>query len=298
MTTNSVVPLGQPTTAIALRGAGKRYRLYSKPLYRLLDLFGACPATPRYYSEHLAVKDVDLEIGRGEKVAIIGRNGAGKSTLLKLITGLVQPTSGIDRGQRPGQQPAANRIRISSRLHRAAERVREPRAPGYRREGSGAPVRRDPGLRGNRGVRRSADEDLLDGHVLAADVRLVYRDQTGNPDRRRNSRRRRRLLRAQELRADAEDLFAGRHNAAARHARYLFGAEFVRPLHLDRSRRSQVRRRRQVGGGAIRELRQGTGRTGAAAEEHCGDCLRRTHRPDPRAVSEPLRIRPRGAARS
>jgi lipopolysaccharide transport system ATP-binding protein len=92
VTTNSVAPVGRP--AIALRGVGKRYRLYSKPVYRLLDLFGACPETPRYYSEHLAVNDVDLEIGRGEKVAIIGRNGAGKSTLLKLITGLVQPTSG------------------------------------------------------------------------------------------------------------------------------------------------------------------------------------------------------------
>jgi ABC-type polysaccharide/polyol phosphate transport system ATPase subunit len=94
VTTNSVAPVGRLSTAIALRGVSKRYRLYAKPMYRLLDLFGACPATPKYYSEHLAVRDVGLEIGRGEKVAIIGRNGAGKSTLLKLITGLVQPTSG------------------------------------------------------------------------------------------------------------------------------------------------------------------------------------------------------------
>jgi lipopolysaccharide transport system ATP-binding protein len=94
VTTNSVAPVGSPTAAVVLRGVGKRYRLFSKPLYRLLDLFGVCPASTRYYSEHVAVNAVDVTIGRGEKVAIIGRNGAGKSTLLKLITGLVQPTSG------------------------------------------------------------------------------------------------------------------------------------------------------------------------------------------------------------
>jgi branched-chain amino acid transport system ATP-binding protein len=38
--------------------------------------------------------DVDLEIKRGDVVALLGTNGAGKSTLLKAIVGLVQPTSG------------------------------------------------------------------------------------------------------------------------------------------------------------------------------------------------------------
>lgn len=41
-----------------------------------------------------AVKGVDLAIGRGESVALIGRNGAGKSTLLKLISGIAEPTEG------------------------------------------------------------------------------------------------------------------------------------------------------------------------------------------------------------
>jgi homopolymeric O-antigen transport system ATP-binding protein len=41
-----------------------------------------------------ALKDITVEISRGENVAIIGNNGAGKTTLLKLIAGLYAPTSG------------------------------------------------------------------------------------------------------------------------------------------------------------------------------------------------------------
>lgn len=40
------------------------------------------------------VKSVDLNIRRGESIAIIGENGAGKSTLLKLVTGVLTPTTG------------------------------------------------------------------------------------------------------------------------------------------------------------------------------------------------------------
>ncbi|MEP7309705.1 MAG: ABC transporter ATP-binding protein [Acidobacteriota bacterium] len=87
--------LGVPhPLAIGIEGVVKRYRLHQKPMYRFLDLFGLCPSGPAYYSEHTALLDVSLSIGRGEKVAIIGRNGAGKSTLLKIVTGLVRPTSG------------------------------------------------------------------------------------------------------------------------------------------------------------------------------------------------------------
>jgi ABC-type polysaccharide/polyol phosphate transport system ATPase subunit len=80
--------------AITLRRLSKTYRLYARPSYRILDVLGLCPSSPRYFSEHTALHPIDLTIGRGEKVAIIGRNGAGKSTLLKLITGAATPTTG------------------------------------------------------------------------------------------------------------------------------------------------------------------------------------------------------------
>src|SRR5690349_13455913 len=62
---------------------------------------GAVPAiisvknlTKTYASGLEALKDVDLEIRRGEIFALLGPNGAGKTTLIGVICGLVKPTRG------------------------------------------------------------------------------------------------------------------------------------------------------------------------------------------------------------
>lgn len=51
-----------------------------------------------------ALKGIDLVIGEGESVAIMGLNGSGKSTLLKLLSGVMQPDSGtvLTRGRVAG----------------------------------------------------------------------------------------------------------------------------------------------------------------------------------------------------
>ena len=48
----------------------------------------------KHYGTIRAVEDVDLDIGHGEVLAIVGDNGAGKSTLVKMLAGAVQPDAG------------------------------------------------------------------------------------------------------------------------------------------------------------------------------------------------------------
>lgn len=89
----------QPTSEplITLRGVTKTYRIWDDPSARLMAplrrLWGG--SSPKSEGRlFTAIKDISLEVARGECLGIIGRNGAGKSTLLQMIAGTVQPTEG------------------------------------------------------------------------------------------------------------------------------------------------------------------------------------------------------------
>lgn len=79
--------------AIQVNNLVKTYKLYDKPSDRMKDALGLC-GKKKIYKVHDALKGVSLTINRGETVGIIGTNGSGKSTILKIITGVLNPTSG------------------------------------------------------------------------------------------------------------------------------------------------------------------------------------------------------------
>ncbi len=49
------------------------------------------------YGEKVVFSDADIEVRRGEKVALVGRNGEGKTTLMRVIMGELQPMAGESR---------------------------------------------------------------------------------------------------------------------------------------------------------------------------------------------------------
>ena len=78
--------------AISLKNVSKFYKLYDSPKQRLIEALH--PFGKKYYKEFYAIKDISLDVKKGEILGIIGKNGSGKSTLLKLISSILVPTRG------------------------------------------------------------------------------------------------------------------------------------------------------------------------------------------------------------
>ena len=70
------------------------------------------------YGPFRALFEVDLAVGEGEIVALLGVNGAGKSTIARVISGLVPPSGGVMRlAGRPTVGWSAVRLRRAGVLH-------------------------------------------------------------------------------------------------------------------------------------------------------------------------------------
>ena len=76
---------------ISIQNLTKEYKLYSRKRHRLLEAI-----FPFYRNHNIfkAVQNLSFDANKGEAIGILGENGAGKSTLLKMITGVVNPSSG------------------------------------------------------------------------------------------------------------------------------------------------------------------------------------------------------------
>lgn len=78
---------------ILAQGLRYAYPDPERPSERFLSLLAARGPTPSP-GQPWVLEDVDLEVGPGETLGILGRNGAGKSTLLQLLAGLAEPGGG------------------------------------------------------------------------------------------------------------------------------------------------------------------------------------------------------------
>ena len=137
------------------------------------------------FEELHALSQVNLTVGRGEAIGIIGRNGAGKTTLMKVIARVLRPSSGSVRGARHGRAPRARR-RLRHRADRARERVPERRRAGPLAPRDAAPASGHRPLRGARALHRCAAADLLDGDARATGVRGGDGPAAGDPPGRRD----------------------------------------------------------------------------------------------------------------
>jgi lipopolysaccharide transport system ATP-binding protein len=77
--------------AISIRNLSKSYKVYQRPLDILWEIL---TRTTRH-KEFWALRDISLDVKRGEVVGVIGRNGAGKTTLLRIIAGTLDANGGV-----------------------------------------------------------------------------------------------------------------------------------------------------------------------------------------------------------
>ncbi|HEX2728159.1 MAG TPA: energy-coupling factor transporter ATPase, partial [Rubrobacteraceae bacterium] len=68
-----------------------REERYGEPLIEVEGL------THRYPNGVVALEGVDMQVRRGEFLAVLGQNGSGKTTLVKHFNGLLEPTAGVVR---------------------------------------------------------------------------------------------------------------------------------------------------------------------------------------------------------
>lgn len=81
---------------ISIRNVSKKFKIYHEKnlniKYAALNFLARNKSSK--YNEFWALKNINLDIKKGETIGIIGENGSGKSTLLKLITGILYPDQG------------------------------------------------------------------------------------------------------------------------------------------------------------------------------------------------------------
>ena len=90
----SKLPMSFDQPVIRLENVTQRFRVIHERPDTVRELFSRFFRHNSTFHDFEAVKNVSLEIPRGQTLGIIGRNGSGKSTLLKIIAGVYKPSAG------------------------------------------------------------------------------------------------------------------------------------------------------------------------------------------------------------
>ena len=80
-------------SVIKVDRVSKVYKIYNEPKDRLKEALNL-GKNKTYHRDYYALNELSFDVGKGEIVGIVGRNGSGKSTILKILTGVLNPTSG------------------------------------------------------------------------------------------------------------------------------------------------------------------------------------------------------------
>jgi ABC-2 type transport system ATP-binding protein len=91
-----------PAPRIIIEGVRKTYRLQHTHSFK--ETFVAWLRRKRISTSFEALDEIDITVGEGESIALLGYNGSGKSTLLKLVSGVLRPDAGriLTRGRVAG----------------------------------------------------------------------------------------------------------------------------------------------------------------------------------------------------
>jgi lipopolysaccharide transport system ATP-binding protein len=96
-----IVELAPSDSIMSVQNVSKKFcrNLKRSYVYGLQDIFSEVVGKERKSDrlrdqEFWAVKDVSLEVKRGESIGLVGVNGSGKSTLLRMVSGLMKPDTG------------------------------------------------------------------------------------------------------------------------------------------------------------------------------------------------------------
>lgn len=80
--------------AVSVKDVGMRFNLNQERVDNLKEYVIKFLKRDLKYSEFWALKDINFEIKKGQRLGVLGLNGSGKSTLLKVVSGVLKPSAG------------------------------------------------------------------------------------------------------------------------------------------------------------------------------------------------------------